>query len=271
MLLNHTLLFELALIGYCGSICLLFLSFSLYPNKAPLLPRLVLTSSLALHLASLILRGLAAGHSPVANFFESMNQFIICTAMIAAIELWQRGSNGYGSLIPLLITIAALPFTYFRISPAITEMYPALQSIWFELHVIAAFISYGLFATGAGLSILYFLVRSTKYRFLHQRLPTYQTLDRKAYRHNSWGFFFFSFSMLTGGIWAHYAWGNYWIWTAKELWSAILWFYYAIYIHARFTPKWAGKRANALSILGYLVTIFTFLGVNLLLRSSHRF
>ncbi len=261
--------FQIALIGYLFSFIFFICHSMFFPKRSLMAGKIILLAAVLLHLSAMILRGVAASHTPVANFFESMNQFIFFIALASLIHIWRR-HNGLAVIFPLLVVVVSAVFTL-RISSRITEMYPALQSIWFEIHVLSAFASYGLFTMGASLSILYFLRRNNKLKYFNENLPACAALDKNASSLNAWGFFWFSFSMLTGGIWAYYAWGNYWIWTAKEIWSALLWVYYAVYIHTRFTPRWAGKRANALSVIGFWVMIFTFLGVNLMLRSSHSF
>jgi ABC-type transport system involved in cytochrome c biogenesis permease subunit len=78
-----------------------------------------------------------------------------------------------------------------------------------------------------------------------------------------------------GGIWAYYAWGSYWIWTPKEIWSAILWLYFAVLTHLKFIPPesgwpgWSRRMEMGATAVGYFVMLATFLGVSLLLRSSH--
>jgi ABC-type transport system involved in cytochrome c biogenesis permease subunit len=39
----------------------------------------------------------------------------------------------------------------------------------------------------------------------------------------------------------------------------------------RLTQGWRGKRAAILSIIGFCVVLFTFFGVNLLLKGYHSF
>ena len=39
--------------------------------------------------------------------------------------------------------------------------------------------------------------------------------------------------LVAGGIWGYYAWGTYWLWTPKELWTSILWLFYALWLHLR--------------------------------------
>jgi ABC-type transport system involved in cytochrome c biogenesis permease subunit len=83
------------------------------------------------------------------------------------------------------------------------------------------------------------------------------------------GYILFSWCMIVGCIWAYLAWGSYWNWNVKGLWSFLLWFFYSGVIHIRNRPSWQGRPASLLAVAGFLVTLFTWLGVGLLLKSNH--
>ena len=86
-----------------------------------------------------------------------------------------------------------------------------------------------------------------------------------------WGFFFFSASMFAGAVWAYLAWGTYWLWETKVIWSFIVWFYYAGAMHAYYVKEWRGKGLAIATIVGFFVVLFTYLGVSMLMKSSHSF
>jgi len=85
------------------------------------------------------------------------------------------------------------------------------------------------------------------------------------------GYCLFTMSIIFGGIWAYLAWGTYWLWTPKELWTSILWMYYGFFLHTRLRQWWMGRPLAYLSIAGFAVVLFTYLGVSLLMKSSHSF
>ena len=107
-------------------------------------------------------------------------------------------------------------------------------------------------------------------QFLH-RLPSLQTLDDLNYLCLSLGFPFLTLGIITGSIWAEYAWGSYWNWDPKETWSLVTWLIYAALLHGRLTIGWRGRRAAYFLIIGFAVVLFTFLGVNLLLPGLHSY
>jgi ABC-type transport system involved in cytochrome c biogenesis permease subunit len=87
----------------------------------------------------------------------------------------------------------------------------------------------------------------------------------------SLGFPFLTAGIITGSIWAGFAWGSYWRWAPKATWSLITWIVYAILFHNRLALGWRGRRTAYMMILGFLLVLFTFLGVNFLLKGLHTY
>jgi cytochrome c-type biogenesis protein CcsB len=85
------------------------------------------------------------------------------------------------------------------------------------------------------------------------------------------GFLWLSIGIITGSVWANSAWGTYWSWDPKETWSLITWLVYASVLHARTMQGWRGKRVAWMSMLGFGCVIFTYFGVNFLLKGLHSY
>jgi cytochrome c-type biogenesis protein CcsB len=101
---------------------------------------------------------------------------------------------------------------------------------------------------------------------------TQDMLDDLTYKNIAIGFPVFTLGgLIFGAIWADQAWGRYWSWDPKETWSLITWLVYAFYLHARHLRGWRGKRIAAVAVIGFVSTIFTYLGVNLLLSGLHSY
>jgi ABC-type transport system involved in cytochrome c biogenesis permease subunit len=94
-------------------------------------------------------------------------------------------------------------------------------------------------------------------------LPDPNRLDRGAYYTILISFALVAVVLVTGALWAHYAWGRYWGWDPKETGALVIWLTYAIYIHSRMTYGWVGVPSAVIGILGFFVIIAGFLGVNL--------
>ena len=78
--------------------------------------------------------------------------------------------------------------------------------------------------------------------------------------------------IILGAWWADHSWGRWWAFDPKELWALLTWIVYLIVVHAR-----VGGVANRglvtawLSILGFIVMLFCYFGVNLLLPGLHAY
>jgi ABC-type transport system involved in cytochrome c biogenesis permease subunit len=146
----------------------------------------------------------------------------------------------------------------------IQPLIPALQSNWLHIHVFTCFIAYAAFAVSflAGL----FSIFNWK-----SVMPPEERLEELNYRSVMVGFPMLSAGILTGAVWAHYAWGSYWSWDPKETWSLITWIFYALFLHARFARGWKGRRIALLSIIGFASVIFTYFGVNFILSGLHSY
>jgi cytochrome c-type biogenesis protein CcsB len=97
-------------------------------------------------------------------------------------------------------------------------------------------------------------------------------LEELTYKCITIGFPVFTLGGLVfGAIWADQAWGRYWSWDPKETWSLITWFIYAFYLHVRHIRGWRGVQISIVAVIGFISTIFTYLGVNLLLSGLHSY
>lgn len=99
-----------------------------------------------------------------------------------------------------------------------------------------------------------------------------EMLDEITYKSIAIGFPIFTLGgLIFGAIWADQAWGVYWSWDPKETWSLITWFAYAFFLHSRLLRGWKGKKIAIVAVIGFVMVIFTYLGVNLLLSGLHSY
>jgi len=227
--------------------------------------------------AFLVLRWKISGHAPFVNGYEFLLSFTWGIAVIYLYAEWRYRMRIIGAFV--------MPIAWFLLAWVAMKMpeqarnagnlMPALQSNWLTIHVATAMVSYGAFALSCGTSIMYLVKKvleanNSKSSF-NKRLPSLDVLDDMSYKAIAIGFPLLSAVIITGAIWAEFAWGRYWSWDPKETWSLITWLVYAAYLHARFTYGWRGNKAAWMSVLGFAFVLFTFFGVNYFLSGLHAY
>ena len=97
-------------------------------------------------------------------------------------------------------------------------------------------------------------------------------LDEISYRSIAIGFPVFTLGALVFAmIWAQYAWGRFWGWDPKETWALITWLFYTAYLHLRLSRGWHGTKSAWLAVIGFVVVLFTLIGVNLVIAGLHSY
>jgi cytochrome c-type biogenesis protein CcsB len=243
------------------------------------------------HTAALILRWVASyqmgiGHAPLSNFYESLIFFAWSIMTLYLIIEWRTKSRSLGTfVVPVAFFCMAFASLSPNVSSRIQPLIPALQSNWLVSHVITCFLGYAAFTVAFAIGLMALLKgmdrdkltldRSdigkqngnpppTNFQRFLRRIPEPGILDELIYQSAALGFVFLAIGIMTGSIWAHYAWGSYWSWDPKETWSLITWLIYAIMLHARYVRGWRGKRMAIMAIIGFICVLITYLGVNYL-------
>jgi cytochrome c-type biogenesis protein CcsB len=211
-----------------------------------------------LHSAALLLRwkssyDLGIGHAPLANFYESLSFFAWAVLLLYLVIEWKTRSRSLGAFV---IPVAFLLLAFASISPGVNDriqpLIPALQSNWLTVHVLTCFLGYASFAMAFALGIMYLLKGrardgGTEEGTFLRLIPAADAVEELLYQSVVLGFVLLSLGIMTGSVWAHYAWGSYWSWDPKETWSLITWIVYAVMLHARSVRGWRGRRMALLA------------------------
>jgi cytochrome c-type biogenesis protein CcsB len=224
--------------------------------------------------AGVVARGLAAGRAPWGNMFEFTTTALVFVVGAYLLMAWRVGIRWLGLPVTLLAAVAnGLAVTVFYV--AVAPLVPALHSVWFLIHIIAAAISGAAFNVGGLMSILYLLKKRAEDRGTVSGylalLPTARRIDLLTYRFHAFAFPLWTFTVAAGAVWAEYAWGRYWGWDPKETWALVTWVIYACYLHARSTAGWRGSKAAVVAIVGLASFWFNFVGINLLVSGLHSY
>lgn len=244
------------------------------------------------HVAADITRGIAAGRVPWSNMYEFALTGTMLIIAVYLLVLFKYDLRFLGTFITGLVTVL-LGGTAIWFYTIVVPLSDPLKSVWLVIHVFVASLSTALFALAFALSVTQLLqarrerlavvadealasaaadsaVAPAKSgpRFL-RTLPSADALESLAYRFAIIGFIFWTFTLIAGSIWANDAWGRYWGFDTKEVWTFVIWVLYAGYIHARATRGWRGTRSAWLSIIGFTAVMFNFTIVNMFFKGLH--
>ena len=199
------------------------------------------------------LRWTEVGYPPMQNLFEV---FLTLGAAVYPISLFCRRflSQPLPAADSLIAAIVLFPAGFvFNANPQMLP--PALQSWLFAPHVAAYMLSYVILFMAAAQAVAQLAMGDERYE-----LGTYRIVR--------FGFPLLTLGLLLGSVWGKIAWGDYWNWDPKELWSLASWLVFVAYLHFRYVTRTRLGRANSIwVILGCLAIIMTLLWVNI----SHLF
>jgi len=223
--------------------------------------------------ANLVFRMMAAGRLPFSNLYETILIFIWGIAFFLIVYQLSRKIFVLGTVIAPVVMLLLLMST--RVDNEIRELMPALKSPWMAYHVSTAIVAYGAFTISFGFAVLYLLrehlQRKGKNEKLRSLIPDCQVLDRLIYQSIAIGFPFMALLIITGAIWADYAWGSYWRWDPKEVWALITALIYAVYLHLRIAMKWRGRAGAIVAVIGFISVVICYMGVNLFFAGLHSY
>jgi cytochrome c-type biogenesis protein CcsB len=127
----------------------------------------------------------------------------------------------------------------------------------------------GLLTALAG--TFFVLLFSFRTESLRERLPSLESLDSLMYKTACLAFAGLAMLLITGAIWANESWGRPWGFDSKETGALVAWLTYAAFLHTRISRGWRGRSSAYFAILGFLLVIFTYLGVSYLLPGLHSY
>ena len=196
---------------------------------------------------------------PFTDKIESFATLSVLIALCAMIYRERIANKEFAALLVLAFASLAATFIFED-----KLRYPTayLRTIWYPLHVPLSFAAYALWFL-AGIDALY----STR----QLKSPDPDLAERPLITElNRNGFIFFSFAMLFGGIWGYLAWGAYFMWDSKLIWSVILWIYYGNLLHIDALPRFRHWKVP-LYLIGMILILITFVGTGFFTRSIHKF
>jgi len=211
------------------------------------------------------------GTAPVLDFRSSISFFSWSMILVYLVFFVKFRLMILGAFVAPFSTFLMLISSILPIAKGPVK--PVFKTAWLTLHVGTIFIGNALFAIAFLSAIMYLIqehyIKRKRFSFFYKRLPSLATLDNINHYSLVYGFPFLTAGIITGAIYAQFAFGKYWQWDPKEVWSLITWLLYAVLIHERLAVGWKGRKAAVMSIVCFLILGLSFLGTSLWIGGYH--
>lgn len=289
---NATSRFTIGYVGYLFGAIFLLLAFA---TGWPWLMRIgaVLGGmGLVIHTLGILARIALTNRWPIHNQFESFIAVTWFAVVVGLILMWRQKAWLFGAAASALGAASLMVANTFEIPSADPGKVAGIlaTSRILYIHVNIVLISYGLIALGFFVSLFYlathYLRGEASLRVAAAGVGAIETgsaspskgrqgllrdLDQAQILVLQLAFWLLGIGILLGAYWADHAWGRWWAWDPKETWALITWIIYLIAIHARFGVKDRGLVTAWLSVVGFVVMLWCYWGVNMLLAGLHSY
>lgn len=301
---NRANAFEWGSWAYLTSLVALLLAFGTGRRWLIGLGLALLSAAILLHGAGFAARCVIAERYAIQNQFESMTgvslfAVLVGTAVMLLKRQWLFGAAaaGVGFLVLVTATQTGIPGRFIEREAAILN-----TSVLLKYHVTTVLVAYGLISLGMVVGLFYLgthyagrwrtaagpgaptvqsdgrwhdlaahalggeAERSGPARTLHDLDVAQLTILQLA-------FWTLGVGVMLGAWWADHSWGRWWAFDPKETWALATWIILLITVHLRLAitgPRRALVTAW-MNVLGFVVMLWTYFGVNLLLPGLHAY
>jgi cytochrome c-type biogenesis protein CcsB len=216
-----------------------------------------LTLAFVIHSLSLAARWFMAGATPVIGLHAALSIFAwVMAAAYLALQLKTK-TRVLGAFVSpvicLLMVVASTELGGTVAAPAV------LRGSLVTLHVILSVAGEALFAIASCAGLMYLiqdsLLRKKKPGGMGRLLPSLRDLDRINHICLFWGFFLLTMGGLAGSGWARIVWGSHWQWDPKQVWTLLVWVFYAFLLHQRLAIGWQGRTAARWSLAAFMILL----------------
>lgn len=212
------------------------------------------------HTGVIALQYFEGGHIPVHNLHESLSTFGWAVVGVFLILQIKFHLMVLGALVAPLVTLLVVIASILPGPPV--ELDPLFKGLWRTFHVGTIIVGNAAFAIAFLVGILYLIqenaIKEKKRGFFFRRLPSLSLLDSMGYSCLIVGFPMLTFGLVTGAIYAQMVHGRFWSWDPKEIFAGITWLVFAALLHERLAVGWQGRRAAIMTIVGFVILLFTF-------------
>lgn len=174
---------------------------------------------------------------------------------------------------PFLLLLAILSLAA-GFHPALL-MDRALMTDRLASHIFLTFLGFSHFTLGFGVGVAYWVqegqLKQHRVGGWSLGLPSLESLDRLTVFYIGWGLIFWSGGLGLGTLEAYEVWKRLPWEDPKILGSFLVLIIYGLFFLLRWGLRVRGRRSMVLVMVGYLLALFTFVGVRALMNAPHGF
>lgn len=221
------------------------------------------------HAVGLVWRMMIMGRPPMTNLYATFIFVALVVVLLGLVVEWFQRNNlgsilaGFSGLVLLLIA-----GKFSSQGDTLGVVVAVLDSnFWLATHVVAITIGYAG-CVAAGVAGHVYLIQNL---FRPDTHPSVRATMKAVYGLLAFGLIFSFLGTMLGGVWADQSWGRFWGWDPKENGALLIVLWCALLFHARLGGMIGPKGMAVGSVLGVIIVIFAWLGVNLLGVGLHSY
>jgi cytochrome c-type biogenesis protein CcsB len=220
--------------------------------------------------AGIVLRMIILGHPPLASLYETFVFVSWLTIIIGMVlELMRLRPIG-------LITASITGFVFLHLAGKFagdgdtmgTLIAVLDSSFWLTTHIITITLGYAGCVAAGVVSHVYLISKVIK---KHSAQMNLQAMERAIYGILCFGTLFTVIGTILGGMWADQAWGRFWGWDPKENGALLIILWCCAVLHARSAGMMKGMGTAAGAIIGTMLVMCAWIGVNMLGIGLHSY
>ncbi len=221
-------------------------------------------AGLSIHCAFLIIVSAQSGTLPISTLFESSTFYLSLIVLLSVIlKFLYRLQSLTPFVMPIVTGFSIAAVTLVKNDLALTAN---LKTFWLFAHIIPIFLGYASFTVSFIFSIMYLTMerqlKKKSFGPLFDSLPSLETLDALMWKTITLGFPLLTIGLVSGTVWAKTTniLGLLWYLDPKVLLGSLTWLIYAAILHLRLGASFHGTRVAIVTIVGFVIVIFTFIG-----------
>lgn len=260
--MTSVVLFRIGTVFYAASAYLYLATWFARYTKGRRWATVMLIGAVSVHAATMARRTFEFGY-PFFNLQELLSVYAWALALLCLLAEWRFGYTLLGVIVTplgafLILLAGVLP-------GAQVSLLFLLQSAILITHVSVFLTAYAAFTLAFATALAYLLqARALRRKKLAWRLPPLRVMDNLGGWLVTVGIILLMIAILLGSIWAEEVWDTPWVWEPKQVMTLVTLGIYGFYLSVRHAGRWSGRQLAWLVVLGFLSTLITFVGADLL-------